>query len=224
VLPDGCADVLVALEGHEVAAALAVGPMTRPQAVSPARQLRWVAVRFRPGTARGALGLPLDRLRDGRVRLSELWPEADVLAARVASAARLSPQGAARALAQGLAARLERAAAPDPLVAAATEQLVRGTSASIAVLSRRLGVSRQHLARRFREEVGHGPKLLARVLRLRRALALLQDPESRPLALVALEAGYYDQPHMNLDLRALAGATARQLRRGGGEGPSIPGS
>src|SRR5919109_3617034 len=47
-------------------------------------------------------------------------------------------------------------------------------------------------------------ELYARIVRSRRALTLLHE-RAGSLARVAAEAGYYDQPHMNLDFQALGG-------------------
>ena len=63
-----------------------------------------------------------------------------------------------------------RAAAPDPLVHAAVERL-RDPAARVETLARELDVSARQLRRRFEAAVGYGPKRLARVLRLERALA-----------------------------------------------------
>ncbi len=54
--------------------------------------------------------------------------------------------------------------------------------------------------------MGLAPKAYARVARFQRALAALHAG-GRGLSDVALRAGYYDQPHMNADFRALAGMT-----------------
>jgi methylphosphotriester-DNA--protein-cysteine methyltransferase len=51
--------------------------------------------------------------------------------------------------------------------------------------------------------VGYGPKLLARVARLRRLVAI-SDPS---LASRALWAGYASQAHMNDEVRRLTGTT-----------------
>jgi AraC-like DNA-binding protein len=57
-----------------------------------------------------------------------------------------------------------------------------------------------------RAGVGYGPKLLARVLRLQRALRAARAGEE--LAWAALEAGYADQAHFAHECRALAGVPA----------------
>ena len=51
--------------------------------------------------------------------------------------------------------------------------------------------------------VGYGPKMLARVARLRRLIAQTDDS----LAIRALNAGYASQAHMNEEVRRLTGTT-----------------
>jgi methylphosphotriester-DNA--protein-cysteine methyltransferase len=51
--------------------------------------------------------------------------------------------------------------------------------------------------------VGYGPKMLARVARLRRLVALSGDA----LASRALAVGYASQAHMNDEVRRLTGST-----------------
>jgi methylphosphotriester-DNA--protein-cysteine methyltransferase len=77
---------------------------------------------------------------------------------------------------------------------------------SIAPLAREVGLTRQHLARLFDAHVGLSPKLLARVVRLRR---LVESGRAgrRDWAAAALDAGYFDQAHMIGEFRALAGVT-----------------
>jgi AraC-like DNA-binding protein len=67
--------------------------------------------------------------------------------------------------------------------------------------------------RRFLGWVGYGPRTLARVLRLQRAVVLLRS--GRPAAEVAVEAGYADQPHLSREMRALTGRTPRELAPAG---------
>jgi AraC-like DNA-binding protein len=65
------------------------------------------------------------------------------------------------------------------------------------------------------------PKTLARVLRFKHALGLLQRDDGARFAEIAETCGYYDQAHLNRDFRAFAGAPptdflARRLPDGGG--------
>ena len=66
--------------------------------------------------------------------------------------------------------------------------------------------------RRFLAAVGYGPKMLERVLRLRRFLAGGLGG-SDGLARAAVEAGYADQAHLSRECRALTGLTPGELLR-----------
>jgi AraC-like DNA-binding protein len=101
-----------------------------------------------------------------------------------------------------------------------------GGTDPIGRLAAKVGWSRQHLARRFRDEFGFGPKLASRVVRFERARHMLQatlqpDRRSPPrdgvglrptrtsvtIAQVAAACGYYDQAHLDRDFAELAGCT-----------------
>jgi AraC-like DNA-binding protein len=87
-----------------------------------------------------------------------------------------------------------------------------GGNAAVGDLATDVGWSRQHLARRFGEEFGLGPKLAARVLRFERATAMLRRmPSFVTIAQVAASCGYYDQSHLDRDFVELAGCTPSQL-------------
>ena len=104
-------------------------------------------------------------------------------------------------------ARLAEARTPTVEVAWAWTILERthGT-APIGWICDRLGRSRRHLARRFRDEVGLPPKTIARIMRFDRAVFLL-GREDAELADVAFECGYYDQAHLNREFREFAGTS-----------------
>jgi AraC-like DNA-binding protein len=91
--------------------------------------------------------------------------------------------------------------------------LVRsGGTAAVGDLAADIGWSRQHLARRFGEEFGLGPKLAARVLRFERATTMLRHtPSFTTIAQVAASCGYFDQSHLDRDFVELAGCTPSQL-------------
>jgi AraC-like DNA-binding protein len=120
-----------------------------------------------------------------------------------------------------LAAVLADARKPSTEIVWAWNALVR-TSGRVPVgaLAEELGRSRRHLSARFREHVGLPPKVVARILRFRRAVDLLQKPPARSLAELAFECGYYDQAHLNRDFREFAGTSpgdfARRIAPDGG--------
>ncbi len=82
----------------------------------------------------------------------------------------------------------------------------------IETLRRETGFSPARLAGLFREEIGLKPKFYARVVRFRRVLKMLQDGTA-PLAEVALDAAFYDQPHMTTEFRELSGMTPGEFLR-----------
>lgn len=120
-----------------------------------------------------------------------------------------------------IAGRLASAREPSPVTGWAWRRLTdTGGRLSIGMLTAELGVSRQYLATRFRDEVGLPPKTLARIVRFERAIGLLGADAPR-LTRIAHDCGYYDQAHLNRDFRELAGSTpteflARRLPDGAG--------
>jgi AraC-like DNA-binding protein len=102
--------------------------------------------------------------------------------------------------------RLAEAPAPRPELVLAWKRLREG-NVRVEAIAREVGWSRRHLSARFRDGVGVTPKEAARILRFRRVIERLRAGAREPLGDIALDAGYYDQAHMNRDFRELAGCS-----------------
>jgi AraC-like DNA-binding protein len=163
-----------------------------------ARRAHVVGARMLPGCAPALLGIAAEEVLDARVPIVEVLGDAG---ARLEQSL-FDRAGAVPALRSALQPFAAEAAAPDPLVRAAATRLER-PGISIAALARELAISERTLRRRVTTGVGYGPRRLARVLRLGRALRAARAGED--LARVAFEAGYADQAHFTNDCRALAG-------------------
>jgi AraC-like DNA-binding protein len=186
---------------------LVAGPDTRPYYPEGADRT-WAGIRFFPGTAPALLGVPAYELRDRRAELADLWPAARVrrLCDRLEAAP--DPATALEDIALDTAAG---ATAPDPLLRRLVERLDEGRSVSATAVE--LGVAARTLHRRCLSAFGYGPKTLARILRLQRALALARS--GLPYAETAARAGYADQSHLAREVRELAGAPLGELLGGG---------
>ncbi|MFJ9772648.1 helix-turn-helix domain-containing protein [Kitasatospora sp. NPDC101157] len=199
VLPDGCMDLLWT-EGR----LLVAGPDTRAFRPGPGLRGPWAGVRFLPGAAPALLGVPAYELRDRRVELAELWPGGEVR--RMTGRIDAAPDPAAAL--EELALRLAAAAPPaDPLVRAVAAALAAGQG--VAATAEAVGLGARQLHRRSLAAFGYGPKTLARILRLQRALGLARS--GVPLAETAARTGYADQAHLARDVRELAGTRVTAL-------------
>ncbi|NNN32068.1 helix-turn-helix domain-containing protein [Streptomyces sp. S3(2020)] len=198
VLPDGCMDLL----WHE-GRLLVAGPDTRAY-VTEGAPSAWAGVRFAPGTAPALLGVPARELLDRRVDLADLWPAAEVrrLTARVNAAA--DPASGLEEVALGRAADAEPG---DPLLRHVVDALDAGRP--VAATADELALGARQLHRRCLAAFGYGPKTLARVLRLQRALGLARGGVS--YAETAIRAGFADQAHLARDVRELAGVPLTEL-------------
>lgn len=195
VLPDGCMDLLWA--GGRL---LVAGPDTHAFTPPAALAGSCAGIRFAPGTAPALLGVPAHELRDTRVPLDALWPAAEVreLTGRTAEAG--DPAAALEAVALRRAALGEP---PDPLLTDVAARLRRGSS--VTATAHAVGLGPRQLHRRSLAAFGYGPKTLARILRLQRALALVSA--GVPRAEAAYTAGCTDQAHLAREMRDLAGIT-----------------
>ncbi|MGX7678998.1 DUF6597 domain-containing transcriptional factor [Jatrophihabitans sp. DSM 45814] len=193
IVPDASLD-LIWLADRELVIA---GADTGPRHVRLPGGALSSAIRLRPGAAATVLGIPASELRDQQVEASlVLGADAQRLAETLAAAA---PELRLGLLADAVARRHSE---PDTLVVAAANRLAR-PRARVSHVASELGVSERHLQRRVVTSIGYGPKMLARVIRLRR-LATLTSPS---LSARADEAGYASQAHMNDEVRRLTGKT-----------------
>lgn len=202
ILPDGCMDLIWDGSGLFVA-----GPDTRARWHTTGPNVAYVGLRFSRGLGPGLLGVPADELRDLTADLASVWPsrQAQVLAERVAT----RPEAALEAWLCGRFAREQ-----PPRVGSVVFDLAAGAT-PVGSIADYLGVGVRQLHRRCLPLFGYGPKHLARVLRLGRAL----DSARTGVALVevAAAAGFADQAHFCREVRDLTGTTpARLLGESGG--------
>jgi AraC-like DNA-binding protein len=200
VLPDGCMDLVWTGERLVVA-----GPDTAPQHGARMRGVTVAGVRFLPGVLPSLLGVPAVELHNRRV------PVVDVLPAATARAAvdQLETGEAPLPVLAALAARLP-GAPPDRSITAMRRALgPESGDPGVDALADVLGCTPRSVHRRCLTAFGYGPAVVRRVLRFRRAAALLQD--GVPPAEVAARVGYADQPHLSREVKALAGASPAQL-------------
>ncbi|MFC9225204.1 helix-turn-helix domain-containing protein [Streptomyces hygroscopicus] len=220
VLPDGCTDLIWSGTGPD-GELIVAGPDTRAHLAPGPPGTRAVGLRFAPGVGPAVLGVPAHELRDLRVPLAALWPDAEVrrLAERIAE--RITGRAAERAaeriagcesapgrvLEEAALGRLRTAEPPDPVLAAIVAGASRGTG--VAGIAAAVGLGERQLHRRSLAAFGYGAKTLGRVLRLNRALDLARTGVR--FAEVAATAGYADQAHLAREVRTLTGVPLSRL-------------
>jgi AraC-like DNA-binding protein len=200
ILPDGCMDLIwssrtgLLVAGPDSVAQLSDGPVGE----------RYVGLRLPPGTGPAVFGLPAYDLRNQRIPLDDLWP-GPLVAELTERVARNGRPG--QVLESVASARLVAAGGPDPIAAPIVAEFTTGQD--VAEVADTLGLGTRQLHRRSLALFGYGPKTLARILRMRRALDLARA--GTPAAEVAFRTGYADQAHLSREVKSLAGVTLRIL-------------
>jgi AraC-like DNA-binding protein len=192
ILPDGCLDII--WRDGEVFVA---GPDTTAQLGRPMPGSRMFALRFGAGTGPPVLGLPASELVDRQVPLDALWPSSQVRPLAEAD----DP------LAAITRAAARRWSPPDPVMVALAAPT--GAGRRVDEIAARCGLSNRQLLRRSNSAFGYGPKTLARILRLQKAVGLARG--GLPFASVSASAGYADQAHLAREVRAMAGVPLGRL-------------
>src|SRR5262245_18866093 len=114
-----------------------------------------------------------------------------------------------RALLQRLRPRPYKTELDLPALGASINRAAGGFA--VQSLAEAAGVSRQTLARAFREHIGLRPKLYCRLARFQRGLAYAGCNGHHDWAELAIELGYFDQSHMIAEFRQFSSLTPELL-------------
>ncbi|MGE7387309.1 helix-turn-helix transcriptional regulator [Streptomyces sp. NPDC004126] len=189
--------------------------------------VRGVVVRMRPMGAYRLFGVPMSEWHQTGLDPVDLLPRGLRHLPRMLEESGPERRASILDAELGRLAAGHRAARVAPEVMLAWHELHR-TQGRISVSRLAAGVlwSRRHLERRFREQIGHPPAAVARILRLTHAFRLQR--KGLPLAKVAALAGYHDQAHYTHTVKDATGLTPARLPLDGGlinwqAEPALPG-
>jgi len=201
VVPDGCMDILMRF-GRTAYTVDVVGSMTRSERAVIRAGESFLGIRFKPGRLPLLADIDCASLvnRTNSFRDSRSYKVGETLL-RVGRDCCIEEK----------IELLERAlvVSSDPLSGhLAIDVLVASEgSTSAAELADLANLSERQLRRQFINLTGLPPKLLARVLRFRKAYGALQSKSAMGLAAIAIDCGYTDQAHFSHEFKEFVGCT-----------------
>lgn len=214
IVPDGCVEIVLNLgdrfrdeAGELQPRALLAGQMTRPVVAMPTGCVDLIGIRFFPGRAGSSLRIPMWQLQDCLLDAAAIVPGLDRVVddlANMPDARRLEHLDHAFAV----PARDRRSHDIEDAI-----ELIDRADGNITVesVARIVGITRRHLERRFKDEVGLGVKQMARITRVHAALRLMDRNREMSGAELAAHCGYSDQAHLIRECRQLTGRTPARL-------------
>ena len=216
IVPDGCVEIIFNLadpfadhRGLQPLDLIA-GQMTGPVTAVATGDVDLIGVRLRPGRAGAALRTPMWELRDRLIAASSAIGGAAQL---VEELRELPRPHRLDHLCATLSRRFDGRRVPATGAidhALAAIELHRGNVA-IDDVAREVGITRRHLERRFKDEVGLGAKHMARIRRVHAALDLMREQPLLSGADISAWCGYSDQAHLIRECKALTGRTPARL-------------
>ena len=193
---------------------LFAGQISRPLLLRPGTRAGVIGIRFQAAGARALLGMSMLENTDTRLDLTQVWGrDSESLLDEVHSAAGIRER--VSAVERFLIQRLKKSAMPpDPAITHCVDVLHAAAGRiTIDDLATRCELSARQLERRFLDEVGIPPRLLASIFRFRRVLDSLEQPQPGRWIGAALSAGYFDQAHMIRDFKRFAGQPPQAFYR-----------
>jgi AraC-like DNA-binding protein len=175
--------------------------------IDSCQQERVIGVQFHPGGAFPFFGFPAWETTNASFDLDDLWPRrVGELREQLLEAADIDSQF--DILERRLMAQLVRPLELHPAVASALGKFGHAVQvSSIATVTERTGFSPRRFIELFHSQVGLTPKAFCRVRRFQRVLCAVHTRYEVDWAQVALDCGFYDQPHLIHDFQAFSGFT-----------------
>ena len=195
------------VEDESYRGAIWAGLFTKPFLLATPQQSHTLGVSLQPGGAFPLLGLPASEISNQHLALEDLWGQkARCLRERLLTAG--SPESMFDIVEKFLLDLLYRSAGRHPAVTYALAELSHTVpQRTVADIGASTGFSNSRFTSLFREQVGVTPKIYSRLCRFRKALDLIAATSQPDWAQLALDCGYYDQPHFVHEFRDFAGLT-----------------
>jgi AraC-like DNA-binding protein len=223
VVPDGCAEIVLNLTDpfrrfrsggawETQPCSMVVGQISEAVVIAPSGVVDLVGIRLQPWGAFSVLAVPATDLRDVLLPLDTLAAD---MARDLPDELREASTSAARAATVfSYLTRHGRRTPPSPrsraraIVAEATRQ---PETTTVRHLAARLGLGERQVERELDRHVGLRPKMLLRIARFQRALAVARGDATLSWSAVAASAGYYDQAHLTHEFRRFAACTPSEF-------------
>lgn len=97
-----------------------------------------------------------------------------------------------------------------PRISDSVQKINNHNLPKINALANHACLSRKQFERHFTQIIGASPKQFLRIVRFQKALFLKQKKATKNLTELAIDSGYYDQPHMISEFKQLSGLTPKQ--------------
>lgn len=227
VLPDGKTELLVhfgddffklernSRTGKDTyvrqARVLMSGQLTERILLRPSGRIGVVSVRFKAAGAARFFDLPYEKIVDQVIEFSRYEKEASsTLAKRIEASS--TPALRFQILQDFLIGRLRKhESKEDVFVRQACQYIVQSEgSCSVQELVRLIGFSERQMERKFKQQVGITPKLLSRIMRFQKFIALARSSKKMNLADASVSCGYHDQSHFIRDFTKFSGVSPRE--------------
>ncbi len=199
---DGCGETLRAERGF------LTGPHDHPVVNEPTGETFAVGIVTTSVGCEAIFGLRPSRIRGRVVDLLDSWPEAERVREELRGCG--EPEVMLDRLEEHLNACFSLEVPGLDRCERAVAELVADPVRSIADIADELGISHAYLDREFARVVGLTPRVLARLLRMRRLLAAIDVREGVAWADLASDLGWFDQAHLIRDFKRHTGVTPTQ--------------
>lgn len=197
--------------GNDRFASFAAGLHAGPVVIDSFGKSCCIQVNFAPLGARRFFGMPMSELTDRMVGLDEvlgIWGRR----LREMLGEQTDWHGRLDVAESSIVERLIKTPPPSTEVRWALDKIMAsGGRGRVATIASEIGWSRKHLAARFADQTGLGPKAVARIVRFNNAASLARRVERPAWADIAAACGFADQAHLVREFRELAGATPTGL-------------
>jgi AraC-like DNA-binding protein len=217
--PDGALELLISFGGSvqrrrfpfTVGTMWVVGPGMDTDYYSFNGTVDILNITIKRGAGLSLFGVSPAALRGHWVELETFWPATVI--ERLANLANIPIMKRLAAVESILLSTINETYMPMPALREALLQIdLSGGQASLRGLATKVGLSPSTLNRGFHEYIGLGPKEYSRLARFWRVIKELKRNQMT-LAVLAQEAGFYDQAHLNNEILALTGLTPVLLKR-----------
>lgn len=190
-------------EPFRAARGFLVGPHDRPVINEPTGETFAVGIVTKPIGCQACFSVPPASIKGRVVDLESAWPRAGALRENLIQAD--NPTAMLDIVEHALARHADSDVAGLDRCETAVALLEADPTRPIAEIAVELGIAHSHLDRELARIVGLSPRSLARLLRLRRLLALVDIRKPIDWADLAARFGWFDQSHFIRDFKRHTG-------------------